>query len=89
MQGTHVHVQVYKTLQDAVVTMYRTEGPLVFYKGLAPTLIAIFPYAGLQFSCYKSLKRAYDWAIPADGKQTGELLHEPKLIISAYRRISP
>ncbi|XP_063098557.1 mitochondrial thiamine pyrophosphate carrier isoform X3 [Cavia porcellus] len=65
--------RVYKTLQDAVVTMYRTEGPLVFYKGLAPTLIAIFPYAGLQFSCYKSLKRAYDWAIPADGKQTGNL----------------
>ncbi|XP_010629087.1 mitochondrial thiamine pyrophosphate carrier isoform X4 [Fukomys damarensis] len=26
-----------------------------------------------RFSCYKSLKHAYDWAIPADGKQTENL----------------
>jgi solute carrier family 25 thiamine pyrophosphate transporter 19 len=67
-----VCVQVYKTLRDAVVTMYKTEGPLVFYKGLTPTLIAIFPYAGLQFSCYRSLKQAYEWVMPANRKQTGE-----------------
>ncbi|DAA18191.1 mitochondrial thiamine pyrophosphate carrier [Bos javanicus] len=63
--------RVYKTLRDAVVTMYRTEGPLVFYKGLNPTLIAIFPYAGFQFSIYSSLKRAYEWALPAEGKKNG------------------
>ncbi|XP_047403481.1 mitochondrial thiamine pyrophosphate carrier isoform X4 [Sciurus carolinensis] len=63
-------VQVYKTLQDAVVTMYRTEGPLVFYKGLTPTLIAIFPYAGLQFSCYNSLKHVYEWVMPANRKHS-------------------
>ncbi|XP_061031128.1 mitochondrial thiamine pyrophosphate carrier isoform X7 [Eubalaena glacialis] len=62
-------VQVYKTLRNAVVTMYRTEGPLVFYKGLNPTLIAIFPYAGFQFSFYSSLKHAYEWAMPAKGKK--------------------
>ncbi|XP_007185732.1 mitochondrial thiamine pyrophosphate carrier isoform X6 [Balaenoptera acutorostrata] len=62
-------VQVYKTLRNAVVTMYRTEGPLVFYKGLNPTLIAIFPYAGFQFSFYSSLKHAYEWAMPAEGKK--------------------
>lgn len=55
-----------------MVTMYRTEGPLVFYKGLNPTLIAIFPYAGFQFSIYSSLKRAYEWALPAEGKKNGE-----------------
>nr|XP_020021126.1 mitochondrial thiamine pyrophosphate carrier [Castor canadensis]XP_020021127.1 mitochondrial thiamine pyrophosphate carrier [Castor canadensis]XP_020021128.1 mitochondrial thiamine pyrophosphate carrier [Castor canadensis] len=65
--------KVYKTLRDAVVTMYKTEGPLVFYKGLTPTLIAIFPYAGLQFSCYRSLKQAYEWVMPANRKQTGNL----------------
>lgn len=64
-------VQVYKTLRDAVATMYRTEGPLVFYKGLNPTLIAIFPYAGFQFSCYNSLKHVYEWAMPAEGKKNG------------------
>nr|XP_058904094.1 mitochondrial thiamine pyrophosphate carrier isoform X1 [Kogia breviceps]XP_058904095.1 mitochondrial thiamine pyrophosphate carrier isoform X1 [Kogia breviceps] len=63
--------RVYKTLRNAVVTMYRTEGPLVFYKGLNPTLIAIFPYAGFQFSFYSSLKHAYEWAMPAEGKKNG------------------
>ncbi|XP_059764073.1 mitochondrial thiamine pyrophosphate carrier isoform X1 [Balaenoptera ricei] len=61
--------RVYKTLRNAVVTMYRTEGPLVFYKGLNPTLIAIFPYAGFQFSFYSSLKHACEWAMPAEGKK--------------------
>lgn len=63
--------RVYKTLQDAVTTMYRTEGPLVFYKGLNPTLIAIFPYAGFQFSFYNSLKHMYEWVIPGEGKKNG------------------
>uniref|UniRef100_A0A2K6CPY8 Solute carrier family 25 member 19 n=1 Tax=Macaca nemestrina TaxID=9545 RepID=A0A2K6CPY8_MACNE len=64
--------EVYNTLRHAVGTMYRSEGPRVFYKGLAPTLIAIFPYAGLQFSCYSSLKHLYKWAVPAEGKKNGE-----------------
>lgn len=65
--------KIYSNLREAIRTMYRTEGPFVFYKGLTPTVIAIFPYAGLQFSCYRSLKRAYDWVMPPDGKQTGNL----------------
>lgn len=36
--------------------MYRTEGALGFYRGLGPTLVAVFPYAGLQFFFYKVLK---------------------------------
>lgn len=71
-------VQVYKTLQDAVTTMYRTEGPLVFYKGLNPTLIAIFPYAGFQFSFYNSLKHMYEWVIPGEGKKNGETPLTPR-----------
>lgn len=65
--------KVYRTLRAAVATMYRTEGPLVFYKGLNPTMIAIFPYAGFQFSFYSSLKRVYEWATPAEGKKNGNL----------------
>ncbi|KAL0595825.1 Mitochondrial thiamine pyrophosphate carrier [Plecturocebus cupreus] len=65
--------KVYNTLRHAVGTMYRNEGPLVFYKGLTPTLIAIFPYAGLQFSCYSSLKHMYEWAMPAEGKKNENL----------------
>lgn len=58
--------KVYKSLLDAVVTMYRTEGPLVFYRGLQPTLLAIFPYAGFQFSFYSSLTQAYEWLLPGE-----------------------
>ncbi|XP_004463921.1 mitochondrial thiamine pyrophosphate carrier [Dasypus novemcinctus] len=63
--------KVYKTLREAVVTMYRTEGPLVFYRGLNPTLIAIFPYAGFQFSFYSSFKHVYEWVMPTKGKKNG------------------
>lgn len=55
-----------------MVTMYRTEGPLVFYKGLNPTLIAIFPYAGFQFSFYSALKHVHEWVLPAQGRRNGE-----------------
>ncbi|KAJ8254435.1 hypothetical protein COCON_G00210470 [Conger conger] len=48
--------RVYRSLRHAVSTMYRTEGPRGFYKGLAPTLIAVFPYAGLQFFFYNVFK---------------------------------
>ncbi|KAF3817263.1 mitochondrial thiamine pyrophosphate carrier isoform X1 [Mirounga angustirostris] len=65
--------KVYKTLRDAVVTMYRTEGPLVFYKGLNPTLIAIFPYAGFQFSFYSALKHMHKWVLPAEGRRNENL----------------
>ncbi|XP_060058719.1 mitochondrial thiamine pyrophosphate carrier isoform X2 [Erinaceus europaeus] len=63
--------KVYKSLRAAVVSMYRTEGPLVFYKGLNPTLIAIFPYAGFQFSFYSLLKQTYEWVLPSEGKKNG------------------
>ncbi|XP_036921709.1 mitochondrial thiamine pyrophosphate carrier [Sturnira hondurensis] len=65
--------KVYKTLRDAVATMCRAEGPLVFYKGLNPTLIAVFPYAGFQFAFYNSLKRLSEWVTPAEGAKNENL----------------
>ncbi|KAF6097065.1 solute carrier family 25 member 19 [Phyllostomus discolor] len=53
--------------------MYKAEGPLGFYKGLNPTLIAVFPYAGFQFAFYNSLKRLYEWATPAEGAKSENL----------------
>ncbi|XP_023648979.1 mitochondrial thiamine pyrophosphate carrier isoform X2 [Paramormyrops kingsleyae] len=49
-------VQVYRSLRHATSTMYRKGGVLTFYRGLAPTVVAIFPYAGLQFFFYNILK---------------------------------
>ncbi|XP_071390630.1 mitochondrial thiamine pyrophosphate carrier [Centroberyx affinis] len=49
--------KVYRNLRHAVSTMYRTDGVLTFYRGLAPTLVAVFPYAGLQFFFYNVFKK--------------------------------
>ncbi|XP_066515413.1 mitochondrial thiamine pyrophosphate carrier isoform X2 [Hoplias malabaricus] len=49
--------KVYHTLRHAVFTMYRQEGVLTFYRGLTPTLVAVFPYAGLQFFFYNVLNK--------------------------------
>ncbi|XP_035414522.1 mitochondrial thiamine pyrophosphate carrier [Cygnus atratus] len=65
--------KIYHNLRHAVVTMYQTEGPRTFYRGLTPTIIAIFPYAGLQFSFYNTLKQLSEWMIPAEGKEGGNV----------------
>ncbi|XP_019398083.1 PREDICTED: mitochondrial thiamine pyrophosphate carrier [Crocodylus porosus] len=65
--------KVYRNLRHAVQTMYKTEGPLTFYRGLTPTVIAVFPYAGLQFSSYNILQQMYEWVIPAEEKNAGNL----------------
>lgn len=49
--------KVYRNLRHAVFTMWRSEGGLTFYRGLSPTLIAVFPYAGLQFFFYNVFKK--------------------------------
>lgn len=49
--------QVYSNLRHAVATMWRSEGALTFYRGLSPTLLAVFPYAGLQFFSYNVFRQ--------------------------------
>ncbi|KAM9537441.1 mitochondrial thiamine pyrophosphate carrier isoform 2-T2 [Guaruba guarouba] len=65
--------KVYQNLRHAVVTMYQTEGPRTFYRGLTPTVIAVFPNAGLQFSLYNILQQFSEWVIPAEGKKGGNV----------------
>ncbi|NXU58783.1 TPC protein, partial [Turnix velox] len=65
--------KIYPSLRHAVVTMYQTEGPWTFYRGLTPTIIAIFPYAGLQFYFYNVLQHFSEWAVPAEGKKGGNI----------------
>ncbi|KAI1884071.1 hypothetical protein AGOR_G00222610 [Albula goreensis] len=64
--------KVYHTLRHAVLSMYRSEGTLAFYRGLAPTMIAVFPYAGLQFFFYNVLKNLL-WLQPKDPTSRGNL----------------
>ncbi|GAA6229573.1 mitochondrial thiamine pyrophosphate carrier [Lates japonicus] len=49
--------KVYRNLRHAVSVMCRSEGALTFYRGLSPTLMAVFPYAGLQFFFYNVFKK--------------------------------
>ncbi|KAJ0057985.1 hypothetical protein NL108_007207, partial [Boleophthalmus pectinirostris] len=49
--------KIYMNLRHAVFTMWRSEGALTFYRGLSPTLMAVFPYAGLQFFFYNVFKK--------------------------------
>lgn len=49
--------KVYNNLRHAVSAMCRSEGVLTFYRGLSPTLLAVFPYAGLQFFTYNVFKK--------------------------------
>ncbi|NWR78864.1 TPC protein, partial [Centropus unirufus] len=65
--------KVYRNLRQAVVTMCQTEGPRTFYRGLTPTIIAVFPNAGLQFSFYNILQQFSEWVIPAEGKKRGSV----------------
>lgn len=46
----------YQGMMNAVVTISSKEGLLALYKGLAPTLVGIAPYAALNFSSYDLLK---------------------------------
>uniref|UniRef100_A0A3Q0R6U0 Mitochondrial thiamine pyrophosphate carrier n=1 Tax=Amphilophus citrinellus TaxID=61819 RepID=A0A3Q0R6U0_AMPCI len=65
--------KVYRNLRHAVFTMWRSEGSLTFYRGLSPTLIAVFPYAGLQFFFYNVFKKLLT-PPPKAGKSGGESL---------------
>lgn len=49
--------KVYRNLRHGVSSMWRSEGTLTFYRGLSPTLMAVFPYAGLQFFFYNVFKK--------------------------------
>lgn len=52
--------KVYKNLFQAASKMYDKEGVRSFYKGLVPTLVQIFPHAGLQFGFYSFFKALWE-----------------------------
>uniref|UniRef100_A0A1A8QQF2 Mitochondrial thiamine pyrophosphate carrier n=1 Tax=Nothobranchius rachovii TaxID=451742 RepID=A0A1A8QQF2_9TELE len=49
--------KVYRNLRHAISTIWRSEGIVTLYRGLSPTLVAAFPYAGLQFFSYNVFKK--------------------------------
>ncbi|KAL4195144.1 hypothetical protein AMTRI_Chr05g63090 [Amborella trichopoda] len=50
---------VYENLLDAFLKILREEGPTELYRGLAPSLIGIVPYAATNYFAYDTLRKAY------------------------------
>nr|XP_060620680.1 mitochondrial thiamine pyrophosphate carrier [Anolis sagrei ordinatus] len=65
--------KIYRNLRHAVVSMYQREGLRTFYRGLTPTVIAVVPYAGFQFSFYGLLKNLYNWIVPSEEMKKGNI----------------
>lgn len=63
--------KIYRNVRHAVFTMWRSEGWLTFYRGLSPTLVAVFPYAGLQFFFYNVFRKMLNPATKAGNSGGG------------------
>lgn len=50
---------VYNGLLDAFLKILREEGPAELYRGLAPSLIGVIPYAATNYFAYDTLRKAY------------------------------
>lgn len=53
------HPERYKSVLGTLASIVRTSGPKGLYRGLLPTLVAMFPYVGLEFMVYEQLKLIY------------------------------
>ena len=49
-----------KSIPDALSMVYRSSGIKGLYRGLGPTLVAMFPYVGVEFMVYETLKHRYE-----------------------------
>ncbi|KAK8461472.1 hypothetical protein SEVIR_1G043700v4 [Setaria viridis] len=54
-----VEKDAYDNVAHAFVKILRDEGPSELYRGLAPSLIGVVPYAACNFYAYETLKRLY------------------------------
>ncbi|XP_061352650.1 mitochondrial carrier protein CoAc2 isoform X2 [Gastrolobium bilobum] len=55
--GMVYNEQVYRGIRDCLAKTYKEGGIRGLYRGVAPTLVGIFPYAGLKFYVYEEMKR--------------------------------
>lgn len=56
VKGLATSEQVYKGIQDCLSKTYKEAGIRGLYRGVAPSLYGIFPYAGLKFYFYEEMK---------------------------------
>ncbi|VAI57012.1 unnamed protein product [Triticum turgidum subsp. durum] len=73
-----IEKDVYDNLLHAFVKIVRDEGPGELYRGLAPSLIGVVPYAAANFYAYETLRGVYR---RASGKE--EVGNVPTLLIGS------
>lgn len=55
LQTQPPHESRYRNTFDAFMTIYRSEGPRAFYRGLLPSLLGIL-HVAVQFPLYEKLR---------------------------------
>ncbi|KAI0562746.1 Mitochondrial carrier [Gracilaria domingensis] len=53
------HPERFSGVLQTMLAFSRQQGPRALYRGLSPTLVAMMPYAGLDFAIYEQLKLIY------------------------------
>lgn len=53
------HQDKYHNLLEVFIKTIREEGAFSLYRGLAPTVLGVIPYAGSSFFTYETLKRLH------------------------------
>lgn len=53
------HPERFSGVTKTLVGVFKKQGPMGLYRGLSPTLVAMMPYAGLDFAIYEQLKLFY------------------------------
>ncbi|KFM74563.1 Solute carrier family 25 member 42, partial [Stegodyphus mimosarum] len=53
------HKEMYNSLNQVFIKIWRTEGCSTLYRGFTPTLLGVIPYSGTSFFTYETLKRLH------------------------------
>ena len=53
----------WKSIPDPLSMVYKSSGFRGLYRGLGPTLVAMFPYVGVEFMVYETLKNRWEMYI--------------------------
>ena len=62
----------YRGIIDCMRKVNREEGPRAFYRGMAPSMLGILPYAGVDITCFELLK---EWLLDRyDGKPPPQMI---------------
>ncbi|GIX89965.1 mitochondrial coenzyme A transporter SLC25A42 [Caerostris extrusa] len=53
------HKEMYNSLLEVFIKIWKTEGCATLYRGYTPTLLGVIPYSGTSFFTYETLKRLH------------------------------